>query len=52
MEALAENATNRNSSNARENAETINSPLTLPCGAIVPNRLAKSAMLELFVDLR
>jgi hypothetical protein len=31
MEALAENATNRNPNKVRENAKTINSPLTLPC---------------------
>jgi 2,4-dienoyl-CoA reductase-like NADH-dependent reductase (Old Yellow Enzyme family) len=50
MEALAEHATNCNSNKIRENAKTINSPLTLPCGVILLNRLAKSAMSELLAD--
>ena len=50
MEALAESPTSCHSNKIRENAKTISSPLTLPCGAILPNRLAKSAMSELLAD--
>jgi 2,4-dienoyl-CoA reductase-like NADH-dependent reductase (Old Yellow Enzyme family) len=50
MEALAESPTSCNSNKIRENAKTISSPLSLPCGAILPNRLAKSAMSELLAD--
>jgi 2,4-dienoyl-CoA reductase-like NADH-dependent reductase (Old Yellow Enzyme family) len=50
MEALAESPTNAIFNKIKENAKTISSPLTLPCGAILPNRLAKSAMSELLAD--
>src|SRR5258708_18042761 len=50
METLAESPTSCNSNKIRENAKTISSPLSLPCGAILPNRLAKSAMSELLAD--
>ena len=32
--------------------QTLNSPLTLPCGATLPNRLAKAAMTERLADAR
>lgn len=33
-------------------AKTLSAPLTLPCGAVLPNRLVKAAMTELLADTR
>ena len=33
-------------------ASTLSAPLTLPCGAVLPNRLVKAAMTELLADNR
>ena len=35
---------------ARPPAATLAEPLTLPCGAVLPNRLAKAAMSEQLAD--